>query len=307
MIPSDVSERPWQSVGSDLFQLNGLNYLLVVDYLSAFVEIAKLNNTSSASIVNNLKSIFARHGIPEIVVTDNSPQYSSHTFTAFADAHGFTHRTSSPRYLQSNGVSERAVKTIKGVVTKSEDQYETLLAYRATPSSNCYSPAELLMGRKLRTTVPVVPSSLDSQWSHFPDARKAQCENKQRQQKAFDKRHRVVDLRPLKPGEHVWVKDMNRRGTVKTHVQVPPRSYVMKTQHGDVRRNRRHLNPTPVAPTYDALPADVDISIDLGERVEEPMAVVAPPVREPQTPEPRHNPARERKQPVYLSDYNVTK
>ena len=93
MMPSDGPERPWQTVGSDLFELNGSNYLLVVDYLSAFVEIARLNYTTSASIVNNLKSIFARHGIPEIVVSD-----SSQTFTAFADAHGFTHRTSSPRY-----------------------------------------------------------------------------------------------------------------------------------------------------------------------------------------------------------------
>ena len=113
MKPSDVPERPWQTVGSYIFELNGSNYLLVVDYLSAFVEIAKLNNTSLASIVNNLKSIFARHRIPEIVVTDNGPKYSSQTFTAFADAHGFTYRTSSPRYPQSNGVSERVVKTIK--------------------------------------------------------------------------------------------------------------------------------------------------------------------------------------------------
>ena len=71
--------------------------------------------------MNNLKSIFARHGIPEIVVTDNGPQYSSQTFTAFADAHGFTHRTRSPRYPQSNGVSGRDVKTIKGLLKKSED------------------------------------------------------------------------------------------------------------------------------------------------------------------------------------------
>ena len=110
MIPSDVLELPWQTVGSDLFELNDSNYLLVVDYLSAFVEIAKLNNTSSASIVNNLKSISARNGIPEIVVTDNGPQYLSQTFSAFADAHGFTHRTSRPRYPQSKGVSERAGK-----------------------------------------------------------------------------------------------------------------------------------------------------------------------------------------------------
>ena len=49
-------------------------------------------------------------------------------------------------------------------------------------------------------------SSLDPQWSHFQNARKAQCKNKQRQKKAFNKRHLVIDLRPLKPvGEHVWV------------------------------------------------------------------------------------------------------
>ena len=54
--------------------------------------------------------------------------------------------------------------------------------------------------------------------------------------------------------------------------------YVVKTQHGDVRRNRRHLKSTPVASTYDALPADVDFPIDLAEGVEEPM-VVAPPER----------------------------
>ena len=164
------------------------------------------------------------------------------------------------------------------------------------------------MGRKLRATVPVVPSSLDPQWSHFQDAKKEHCENKQRQKKAFDKRHRVVDLRPLKPGEHVWVKDMHHRGTVKTHVQVRRRSYVVvKTQHGDVRSHRRHLNPTPVVPTYDAVPADVDIPIDLGEGVEEPMAVAEPPAREPQPPEPRRNPTRERNMPAYLRDYNVTK
>ena len=69
-----------------------------------------------------------------------------------------------------------------------------------------------------------------------------------------------------------------------------------ETQHGDVQRKHRHLYPTPVAPTYYALPADVDIPIDL-EVVDEPMAVVAPPLREPQpsSPEPRRNPTGERK------------
>ena len=57
-------------------------------------------------------------------------------------------------------------------------------------------------------------------------------------------------------------------------MQTPPRSDVVKAQHGEVRCNRRHLNPTPVASTYDALPADVDMPIDLDEGAKEPMAVV---------------------------------
>ena len=60
--------------------------------------------------------MFARHGIPEVLRSDNSPQYVSHEFAEFAKAYGFQHITSSPRFPQSNGEAERMVKTIKGLV-----------------------------------------------------------------------------------------------------------------------------------------------------------------------------------------------
>ena len=60
----------------------------------------------------------------------------------------------------------------------------------------------------------------------FKMQRKIPCENKQRQKKAFDKRNRVVDLRPLTTGEHVWVKGVNRRGTVKTHKYADSATFV---------------------------------------------------------------------------------
>ena len=116
----------------------------------------------------------------------------------------------------------------------------------------------------------------------------------------------MVVLRLLKPDEHIWVKYINRRGTVTTRMQAPPRSYVVTTQYGDVRINRRNLNLTPVVPKYDALPADVDVPIDLNGGAEEPKAVAAPPAREPQPPDPRCNPARERNMPAYSSDHNVS-
>ena len=55
---------PWEEVGADLFQLRGVTYLLVVDYFSNFPELIKLTSTTAPSVINALKAVFARHGIP---------------------------------------------------------------------------------------------------------------------------------------------------------------------------------------------------------------------------------------------------
>ena len=70
-------ERPWQKVASDLFELNGTPYIIIVDYFSHYIEILKLATTMAFNIIVAMKSIFCRHGIPDVVVTDNEPQYAS--------------------------------------------------------------------------------------------------------------------------------------------------------------------------------------------------------------------------------------
>ena len=77
MIQSTISELPWQVVGTDLFQWLGSNYVLVVDYMSRFVEVAKLENSTSSMVIHHIKSFFSRHGIPREVRSDNGPCYSS--------------------------------------------------------------------------------------------------------------------------------------------------------------------------------------------------------------------------------------
>ena len=67
----------------------------------------------------NLKSIFARHGIPEEVVADNMP-FGSREFQQFASNLNFSVTTTSPNYLQSNGQAERAIQTVKGLLRKAE-------------------------------------------------------------------------------------------------------------------------------------------------------------------------------------------
>ena len=75
MMFSEFPNRPWEKVASDLFEHNKQSYLLVMDYYSRYIEIARLHSTSSNAVINHLKSIFARHGIPQTFISDNGPQY----------------------------------------------------------------------------------------------------------------------------------------------------------------------------------------------------------------------------------------
>ena len=96
LTPSPLPELPWQRIATDLFQWKDATYLLLVDYYSRYIEIARLDRTTAVEVIARMKSIFARHGIPEVVVSDNGPQYSCQSFKEFAADYQFHHETSSP-------------------------------------------------------------------------------------------------------------------------------------------------------------------------------------------------------------------
>lgn len=101
------------------------------------------------------KSIFAQHGIPEVVISDNGSQFSATSYAEFAKEYHFQHITSSPYFPQSNGEAERAVGAIKALLNEEQNPYLAILAYRSTPLQVGYSPSELLMSRKIGSTVPL--------------------------------------------------------------------------------------------------------------------------------------------------------
>ena len=175
LISTVLPKFPWQVVGTDLFELNKDNYVLVVDYFSRFHEVVKLTSTTSANVISALKSVFSRRGIPEIVRSDNGPQYASAEFSTFASSYGFQHITSSPRYPQSNRLAERCVQTVKNLIKKSSDPYQSLLSYRSTPLTWCdLSPAEVSMGR---TLLPQTDKMLIPQWPFMNRSR--QCSKRE--------------------------------------------------------------------------------------------------------------------------------
>ena len=142
-------------------------------------------------------------------MSDNGPQFSGQAFALFAAAYGFRHVTSSPRFPQSNGEAERAVQTVKNLLKKADDPYLALLAYRATPLQNGYSPAQLLMDRRLRTTVPTVPSHLDPALPESSALAQKEKEKRMSDAAHYNKCHRAAMLSDLSPGERVWVTDAN--------------------------------------------------------------------------------------------------
>ncbi|KAM7281966.1 uncharacterized protein ISCGN_002124 [Ixodes scapularis] len=247
LIPSEFPSQPWERVAMDLFFIHGKWWLVVVDYYSRYPEIARLESLTAACVIMHCKSIFARHGIPEVVVSDNGPQFSGTTgsaFTKFSQTYGFKHITSSPRYAQSNGMAEAAVKIIKRSLSKTEDPYETLMIYRSTPLPNGYSPIELLMGRRIRTTVPIATQLLEPKLPDQKELRHYEQENRNRQKQYFDRRHGVRQLDPLGSGERVWVIDLKRTGVVQKKAHTP-RSYWITSEGQEIRRNRTHLIPFP--------------------------------------------------------------
>lgn len=77
--PHDMASRPWAKVGTDLFSFHSKDYLSV-DYYSNFWEVDYLPDTKSNTVIRKLMTHFARQGIPDIVISDNGPQFASLEF-----------------------------------------------------------------------------------------------------------------------------------------------------------------------------------------------------------------------------------
>ena len=148
-----IFRRVRDQLGANLMEFKGKHYLLCVDYYSKYPEIALLPSLSSASTISAFKSMFARHGIPMKVVSDNGPQFACASFRDFAKEWDFIHTTSSPRYPQSNGEAERFVQTVKDMFKKAEHGNSDV--YVSPIGGVRLSPAQLLMNRQLKTKLPV--------------------------------------------------------------------------------------------------------------------------------------------------------
>ena len=121
-----------------------------------------------------------------------------------------------------------------------------LLSYRSTPTAPTgVSAAELAMGRKLRTTLPIIHANLEPQKYDRDIIADRDAKAKAKNKRCFDNRHGAQNLRELLPGDYVLQKlDHESQWSKPARVvsQVAPRSYLVETSQGNqYRRNRKHL------------------------------------------------------------------
>lgn len=245
MIITETPDRPWSFVSTDLFEYRGGHYFLSVDHYSKWPEIARLENLSSTNTITHLKSQFSKYGIPDTWISDNGPQFSSREFTNFSRSYGFVHKTSSPHFAQSNGQAERTIQTVKNLLKKATDPYKAILAYRNTSLEDLgLSPAQLFLGRMLKTDIPTAEQLLRN--DKMSQEISMRLKTRKWQQKInFDKHATNTSLRVLKPNENVLMRNNKWSPATVEDQHESPRSCILKDNTGrKFRRNRKHIRPT---------------------------------------------------------------
>lgn len=234
-----IPTGPWQRVHCDFAgPIDSMWYFILVDAYSKWPEVVPMSTTTTVATTRVIKSICARFGNMETLVSDNGPQFASSAFEAFCSAEGIKHIRSPPYHPSSNGQAERFVDTFKRTLAKAGDHRENsisdfLLAYRSTPNENApdgKSPAEIMFGRCIR-----VPLS-----SALPPADRGDLKRNTKMEDAYNRKHGAVQ-RTFRKGEEVLVRLHDKANWTRGSIIEPRGKVMFNVLMGD-RVLRLHTN-----------------------------------------------------------------
>lgn len=166
--PPKVEQHIWEPSAAPMHRIHadfagpflGRFFFIVIDAFSKWPEVRIVKNLAAKTIIDECREIFARYGVPQSFVTDNGRTFTSTEFRAFLKQNGVNFKYTAPYNPATNGQAERFVQTLKNALRRMEanttNVYEQLckllLQYRNAPHATTNkSPAELFLGRKVRT------------------------------------------------------------------------------------------------------------------------------------------------------------
>ena len=118
--PWERPANPWERIHVDYASVEGQNVLILVDAHSKWIEAIPTSSMTAGMIVRTMRGVFATHGVPKVVASDNGPSFTAHEFTEFLEANGIQHKLSAPYHPATNGLAERAVQTVKQGVKRQD-------------------------------------------------------------------------------------------------------------------------------------------------------------------------------------------
>ncbi len=261
-------------------------YLVLIDAHSKWVEAFCTPSSTSSAVIEELRPLFAKFGLPETIVTDNGTCFVSEEFEGFLAYNGIHHVTSAPYHPASNGLAERAVQIVKRGLKKTVSGSakarlaKFLFAYRLAPQTTTgVSPAELLLGRRPRSRLDILrPLTAE------------RVENQQLHQKSKHDAH--AHNRSMQAGEPVFVRNYHQGdnwlpGTIEK--QTGPVSFAVTLSDGRHRQChqdqvRKRISESPPAEvTLEEVPPPPIISSD-------PLVEGRPRITEPEPVEPETGP-----------------
>ena len=256
-----IPSYPWQFISQDLAAFEGGNYLITVDHYSDFIEVDELHDTLSSTIASKTEAHIARHGIPEIALTDNGHQFVGGEYEGLCHRYCIQHITSSPYWPQGNGKAEASVKNVKGFMKKSgrNNLQEALLTYRNTPpQGHTLSRVQRCFGQRTRGLLPIARQLLIPDQTEAVSVQERIAHKREVSKQQYDKGV-AGNLKSFPVGDFVYAKPPpHQRGRPWPYGVITEkpaqRSYVVGTPTGTIRRNRGHIRPAAAPPQGAMIP-----------------------------------------------------
>lgn len=113
------TKKPFSRVHADFFHLDHKTFLVIVDSCTKWIELEYMkSSTDSNNVIKVFLNVFARYGLPDVLVTDGGPPFNSMNFVDFFENQGVKVMKSPPYHPESNGQAERMVRLVKDVFKK---------------------------------------------------------------------------------------------------------------------------------------------------------------------------------------------
>ena len=303
-----IPTTPFESIACDYFKYMGHYYLVAADRLSGWIELQQVKvgtiEAGAEGFCKALRRLMVTFGVPVEVSTDWGPEFKGYETQDFFNRWGIHHRRSSSYNPSSNGRAELGVKTGKRLLMENigpsgelntDRVVQALLTYRNTPEPGCkLSPAQILLGRPLRDTLPYInkDSMVFNNPNVHPQWRDAWAAKEDALKTRYVKTLETLQehsrpLPPLRQGEAVIVQNQTGHSPKKwdrSGIVVETKNndqYVVKMS-GSGRltlRNRRFLRkctlPTGTSKPMSPIPQPLSPEVTAESRVQQPVTSTA--------------------------------